>query len=83
MGSALFELAVAVLAAWLVWRLIAQRLKPSQPAEPGSNRDDYAGVPACLRPRPKSGAGAVALEEPDEGEAESERPDSSQVRRVR
>lgn len=76
MGSALLELAVVVLAAWFVWRLIAQRLKlPGQPAEPG--RDDFAGVPARLRPRPKAGAGAVALEEPDDAdEAEEAGPDS-------
>ena len=67
MWSALIELAVVLLAAWFVWRLIALRLKlPGQAAEPGPSRDDYAGVPSRLRPRPKFGAGAVALAEPDE-----------------
>lgn len=69
MGSALFELGVVLLAVWLVWRLIAQRLK--LPGQTGSGRDDLAGVPARLRPRPKSGAGAVALAEPDEDDEES------------
>jgi hypothetical protein len=72
MGSALFGLAVVVLAAWLIWRLIAQRLKPAEPGE-------LAGVTARLRPRPKAGAGAVALAEPDEDEPES--PNADSVRR--
>jgi hypothetical protein len=65
--SVLFELAVVLLAAWFVWRIIAQRFpRPSQPAEPG----DYAGTPARLRPRPGSRSGAVALAEPDEDDEE-------------
>jgi len=66
--SELFELAVVLLAAWLVWRVIAGRLnlprRRRQSAEPG----DYAGSAVRLRPRPKAGAGAVALAEPDEEE---------------
>jgi hypothetical protein len=81
MGSELFEFAVVVVVAWLVWRLIAQRLK--LPGQSGSNRDDYAGVGARLRPRPKSGAGAVALAEPDEDEPESSGPDFVPRRGVR
>ena len=66
MWSALFELAVVVVAAWLVWRFIASMLpRREQRAEPGSNRGDPSLVPAWLRPRPKSGAGAVAVAEPD------------------
>lgn len=76
MESALLELAVVVAAAWLVWRLIAQRLKP---ADPG----DYAGVGARLRPRPRLGAGAVALAEPDEDEEEPPRADSVPRRGIR
>jgi hypothetical protein len=60
MGSAIFEAAVLLLAAWLVWRFVIRRLR--NPAEP----DPYAGILARLRPCPKSGAGAVALAEPDE-----------------
>jgi hypothetical protein len=76
MESALFELAVGVLAAWMVWRLIAQRLKPAEPGDP-------AGVAARLRPRPKSGAGAVALAEPDEDDPEMLRADSVRRRFLR
>jgi hypothetical protein len=43
--------------------LVKSRREPVEP-EP----DDLAGVPARLRPRPKSGAGAIALEEPDDDE---------------
>lgn len=45
-------------------RLISRMVHPSQPAE--SEPGDYAGRPALLRPRPKLGAGAVAIAEPDE-----------------
>ena len=68
MWSAIFELAVVLLLAWLLWRFIAPRISGAspQPTEPG----DFAGRPASLRPRPKAGAGAVALAEPDEGDDE-------------
>jgi hypothetical protein len=61
---------------WLIWIVLAVALlfvvrvlllafaRPSQPAEP----DDYAEVPASLRPRPRPGAAAVALAEPEDGE---------------
>ena len=63
MWGALFELAVSLLAAWFVWRFIAQRLpKSGKRTEPG----DYVGSPARVRPRPRQGAGAVALAEPEE-----------------
>jgi len=65
--SAVFEFAVVLLVAWFVWRFVARRLpRPSQPSEP----DNRAGILARLRPRPKSGAGAVALVEPDEDSEE-------------
>ena len=70
MWSALFELFVVLLAACFVWRFIASMLTRREPAEPGSNRDDSSLVPAWLRPLPKSGAGAVALAEPDDDEEE-------------
>jgi hypothetical protein len=44
--------------------------RTSKPVEPEPN--DLAGVPAKLRPRPKSGAGAVALEEPDDDDEYSD-----------
>jgi hypothetical protein len=69
--SALFELAVSLLAVWFVWRVIAQRLpKSSKPKEPG----DYAGSPARLRPRPRRGSGAVALAEPEEDDEQEPSP---------
>ena len=69
MWSEIFELAVVLLAVWLLWRFVAPRIpgSMSKPAEPG----DFEGSPARLRPRPKSGAGAVALAEPDEEEDEA------------
>lgn len=69
MWSAIFELAVVLLLAWLLWRFIAQRIPgaSAQPTEPG----DFAGRLARLRPRPKAGAGAVALAEPDEEDDDS------------
>lgn len=66
MGSEVFELVVTVLAAWGVARLIAGRLKPGEPAEPG----DFAHSPAKIGPRPRSGSGAIALAEPDEEDEE-------------
>ena len=67
MWSTLTEWLVFVVALWMVARVISQALsRPSQPAEP----EDYADVPASLRPRPKRGAGAVALAEPDEDDGD-------------
>jgi len=50
------------MAAWIIVHLLAKRNRPPEP-------DDYAEVAARLRPLPKSGAGAVALEEPDQDDA--------------
>ncbi len=57
MGWVLMVLAVAAVAHVIarIWT------GPSQPAEP----DDYADTPARLRPRPRTGAGAIALAEPE------------------
>jgi hypothetical protein len=68
--SAAFEFVVTLLAMWLVWRVVTMLRSRSQPAEPGSSRGGLAGVPSWLRPRPKSGAGAIALAEPDEDDQE-------------
>ena len=67
--SEIFELAVVLLAVWLLRRFVAPRIlgSMSKPAKPG----EFEGSPARLRPRPKSGAGAVALAEPDEEEDEA------------
>jgi len=62
MGSAIFEFVVTLVLAWLVLRFIVRSLTPSKPAEPGDHADTFAKI----RPRPKSGAGAIAVAEPDE-----------------
>lgn len=65
MWSSLTEWVIFLLVVWMAARVISQALsRPSQPADP----DDYAEVPANLRPSPKRGAGAVALAEPDSGD---------------
>jgi hypothetical protein len=53
---------IVVLAIYLIWRLLSTRI--ARPAEP----DDLVGTPARVGPRPKFGAGAIALDEPDEDE---------------
>jgi len=63
MWSTIFESVFTLLVALFIWRFLAGMIGRSK--TPGGP-DDYANVPARLRPRPKSGAGAVALEEPDE-----------------
>lgn len=63
------EFAITLFVVWFVWQFVARLLSRRQhPAEPET--DDYAGVPARLRPRPKSGASAIALQEPDEDETD-------------
>jgi hypothetical protein len=54
---------LVALAIYVIWRLLSTRI--ARPAEP----DDLVGTPAWVGPRPKCGAGAVALEEPDEDES--------------
>jgi hypothetical protein len=53
---------IVALAIYVIWRLLSTRM--ARPGEP----DDLVGSPARVGPRPKFGAGAVALEEPDEDE---------------
>ena len=62
--SDFIEFLVFVLVAWFVVRFIARLLPRTQRSEPG----DFAGKFARIRPRPKKGAGAVALAEPDDDE---------------
>jgi hypothetical protein len=67
MWSALFEFAVVLAAAWLVVRIIRRAITGSRSAESAEpTPGDFAGSPAKLHPRPKSGAGAIALAEPDD-----------------
>ncbi|CAN5424402.1 hypothetical protein BH10ACI4_BH10ACI4_05720 [soil metagenome] len=66
-ASGFVEFTFTLFVLWFVWRFVSSLLRrPTRPAEPEA--DDYAGVPARLRPRPKAGAGAIALEEPDNDE---------------
>ena len=66
---AFIEFAITLLVVLFVCQFVARLFSRRQhPAEPET--DDYAGVPARLRPRPKSGASAIALEEPDEDETD-------------
>ena len=69
MDSAMIELVILLLGAWLVLRFVGRLIsgspgRPSQSAEPG----DHAGRPAQLRPRPGRDSAAVDLAEPDEEE---------------
>ena len=70
MGSVLFQFAVTVIAAWLVWRVMTLAMRPSHRGEPAdSEPGDFAVTPANLRPRPRQGAGAIAVAEPEEDQA--------------
>jgi membrane protein implicated in regulation of membrane protease activity len=72
-GSTMIEALLTVLLAWLVWRFITRSLRG--PSRPDSGPDNLAGSPARLRPRPKIGSGAVALDEPDdEGDSDAFTP---------
>lgn len=66
-GSDIFQLLLAVLLIWGLYRVIASLFGLGRPteAEPPS---DYAGSTAGRKPRPKVGAGSVALAEPDDDE---------------
>jgi negative regulator of sigma E activity len=60
------QLQIAALAIWLSWALIRKMLRPRAPAEPAE--DPFAEVSAPLKRNPKGRTGAVAIEEPEEGE---------------
>lgn len=64
-GSDIVQLALAVVLIWCLYWFIRRMLGQTRPteAEPPA---DYAGAPARLNPRPKTGAGSVALAEPDD-----------------
>jgi len=63
MWSGIFVSFLVLLIVIFVWRFVA-RLFPHESASPPED----ANVFARIRPRPRSGAGAVALEEPDDEE---------------
>jgi len=58
--TTIIEASVVLLAALLVWLFLVRLI--ARPKEPG----DPAMVGARIRPRPKPGASAVALDEPEE-----------------
>jgi hypothetical protein len=60
------QLLIGALAIWLSWALIRKMLRPRAPAGPAD--DPFAEVSAPLKRNPKGRAGAVAIEEPEEGE---------------
>lgn len=60
------QILIAALAAWSVWWLIRKMLRPRAPAEPAD--EPFAEVAAPLKRGPKGRAGAVALEEPEDGD---------------
>jgi hypothetical protein len=66
-GSDIAQLALVVVLIWGLYQIVTRMLGLSRPteAEPPA---DYAGIPARLKPRPKKGAGSVALAEPDDDE---------------
>jgi hypothetical protein len=62
--SALFEILIAAVAVWFVWRFVSALFKPRQPVDPVD--DPFAEVPALRKGSPKGRSGAVALEAPEE-----------------
>jgi|HubBroStandDraft_2_1064218.scaffolds.fasta_scaffold2249353_1 hypothetical protein len=65
MGLSFLVSLLVLLIVIFVWRFVAHVW--AVPKESGSPPDE-ANVFAQVKPRPKSGAGAVALEEPDDEE---------------
>lgn len=51
-----------------IWRLVSPVRTPGQPIEPADDADIHAG----LQPRPTLNSGAVALDEPDELDADAD-----------
>jgi len=69
-GSGFIEFVLTLFVVLFMCHFVARVVRgPMHPAE--TETDDCVGVPARLRPRPKSGAAAIALEEPDEDETDS------------
>jgi hypothetical protein len=62
--SDFIEFVLFVLVAWLVARFVLRLAIRNQPS--GQEPGDFEGKLAKIKPRPKHGAGAVALAEPDE-----------------
>jgi hypothetical protein len=60
----LWQVAIAVLVVWLVFRFVRSRFNPRQPAD--AIEDPFAVVPSPKKRGPPNRAGAVALEEPEQ-----------------
>jgi len=63
MRSGIFVSFLVLLIVIFVWRFVARLFRHESTSPP-----EDANVFARVRPRPRSGAGAVALEEPDDEE---------------
>jgi hypothetical protein len=65
LASDVFQLILAAFLIWSVYRIIVRLFGISRPteAEPPA---DYAGSTVRTKPRPRSGAGSVALAEPED-----------------
>jgi len=71
--ASFLQLLLMLVAALSAWWLIRRTLRPQTPAEPADEMadDDFAETSAPLKRNPKGRSGAVAIEEPEEGD----RPD--------
>ena len=66
-GSGIIHWALAIIAIWCFYCIIARMFGLSKPrqADPPA---DYAGSPSRRKPRPKTGTGSIAIAEPDNDE---------------
>jgi len=67
--SVWWQLAIGIVALWLVLRFVLSRVtsrEPAESSEPPPKGRPLAGVPSPKRRDPQNRSGAVALAEPDE-----------------
>jgi hypothetical protein len=67
-GSDIVQLGLAAVLICSLYRIVSRMLGLSRSKE-AELPADYAGSPARRKPRPKMGAGSVALAEPDDDDA--------------
>ena len=61
--STFFEILIAVVVIWFVWRFVSALFQPQQPDDP------FASVPVPRKDSPKGRSSAVALEEPEDDDS--------------